>query len=247
MSCNAYENGSGSPINFSGTLGSGICYTTPQQLFTDFRNALVATLPGNYAGLVVGDATPAVSDQGKLWYRTGSTCAPMGLFVFYNGAWCRAIPHHLPPGSIIPYYSASFTTDHAANRRIVTYLEVYEQTYSAGSDATNPFWRICDGTSGTLDLRARSIVGCGDGTSLGLSNRTQSQTMGAETVTLQLADIPSLTINASASGGSTGAAYFGNGSSVTGTISVNGTGNGAHENMPPSMALYWIQRTSRTV
>lgn len=245
MSCNAYENGSNSPITFGGTLSPSVCYTTPQAYFLEVRNALVATLPGNYAGLVVGDATPAVSDQGKLWYRTDSVCTPMGLFVFYNGKWVRAIPHHMPPGSIIPYYSASFGSDHAVNRRIVTYLDVYEQAYSAGADATNPFWRICDGTSGTIDLRARTIVGGGDGSASSLSNRMQSDKAGSETVTLQLSNIPSLAINAGSNGG-TGAAVMG-GNTVTGTISVNGTGNGPHDNMPPYYVLYWIQRTSRTV
>jgi hypothetical protein len=246
MPCTAYENGSNSPISFGGTLPGSVCYTTPQQLFLDFRNNLVATLPGNYAGLVVGDATPATSDQGKLWYRTTATCVPMGIFVFYNGTWVRAIPHHMPPGTIVPYYSSSFTSDHAANRRIVTYLDVYEQTYSAGADATNPFWRVCDGTSGTIDLRARVIVAGGDGTSASLQNRIQSSIGGKETVTLQATDIPSLTISSATAAGS-GAAQPGSSGSITGSINVNNTGNGAHENMPPFYVLYYIMRTSRTV
>lgn len=248
MACNAYSNGSDSPIQFSGTLDSGICFTTPQQMFTDFRDALVATLPGNYAGLVVGDATPAVSDQDKLWYRTSSSCVPYGMFVFYGGKWVRAIPSHFMPGMIVPYYDASFGTTHATNARIITYLDVYDETYSAGVDATNPFWRLCDGTNGTPDLRARIILGAGDGPAAtpALSNRIQGTKLGAEAVTLQIGNIPNMSVPTNTVAG-TGAAYAAAAASPTGTAAVSSTGNGAHENMPPCNTLYYIMKTARTV
>jgi microcystin-dependent protein len=52
-------------------------------------------------------------------------------------------------------------------------------------------WAICNGSSGTPDLRARFVVGAGDGTGAGNSNYSVNNTGGAEQVTLSLSQVPS--------------------------------------------------------
>ena len=50
-------------------------------------------------------------------------------------------------------------------------------------------WALCDGANGTPDLRGRFILGQGQGT--GLTNRLLDASGGAETVTLDITNIPS--------------------------------------------------------
>ena len=52
-------------------------------------------------------------------------------------------------------------------------------------------WAICDGSNGTPDLRARFIVGAGNGSGAGNSNYSVNNTGGAESVTLSTAQLPS--------------------------------------------------------
>ena len=58
-----------------------------------------------------------------------------------------------------------------------------------GSTAPNG-WAICDGQNGTPDLRARFIVGAGDGTGAGNSNYSIGDNSGAEQVTLLEGQMP---------------------------------------------------------
>lgn len=71
-------------------------------------------------------------------------------------------------------------------------------TMWSGSEASIPSgWLLCNGTSGTPDLRNRFIVGAGTGSSYAVGN-----TGGANTVTLSTSEIPSHTHSFS---GTTGA------------------------------------------
>jgi microcystin-dependent protein len=85
----------------------------------------------------------------------------------------------LPPGVILPYYS---TGSEEAVKAAVMLLN--------GGDATNPFWRLCDGTGGTPDIRGRAVVGAGQGTSL--SNRLFGSFFGSEEHEILSAQIPTV-------------------------------------------------------
>lgn len=243
MPCNSYSNGSGAPITISGTLPASFCHTTWAATFLAFRNAMTAQLPGSYAGLVTGSSEPATSDRDKLWFRVKDTCEPMGLFAFYNGAWRRAIPHHLQPGMIIDYYSATLTTDHVENTRIISFLDVYDETYTPGNTAASPFWRVCDGSNGTPDLRGRVRVGAGQGPSP-LTNRLVNTSFGEESHLLQVSELPQIDVKAGSGAGTTGLVR-GLANNVD-TFTITG-GNAAHNNVQPSFAVYPIMRTSRTI
>lgn len=244
MSCSNYTNGSGAPIVIAGSLDPAFCHTDWQTTFQTFVQSMAATLPGNYAGLVTGDSTPAASDQDKLWYRTTASCVPVGFFVYYNGAWVRAVPHHMPPGSIIDYYDAAFIgQSHVLNKRAITYLDVYEVTPSTSVDYSNPFWRWCDGTSSTPDLRGTTTVCAGQGS--GLSDRLILSTgFGTESEAIQPGNLPVLSVPLGVSAGTGGVMKaLPDGT----TLQINSTSGAAHNNMQPSFVTYKIIRTSRIV
>jgi microcystin-dependent protein len=83
----------------------------------------------------------------------------------------------LPPGVIMPYYSNG--SEEAIKASVMTLN---------GGTSASPFWRLCDGTGGTPDLRGRAIIGAGQGS--GLTQRAFNSVGGAESVTINSNDIP---------------------------------------------------------
>lgn len=246
MSCNAYANGSGVPIILAGTLPPDFCPATWQEVFTTFLASMIGALPGSYAGLVTGSDTPAASDQDKLWFKSNSTCLPLGLFAYYDGSWKRAIPHHMPAGSIIDYWSDDFhATDHVANARRITYIDVYEEDYDSLSDATDPFWVVCDGTNGTPDLRGRFRLGAGDNPDPLITNRLVGVSVGSETVTLTADQLPTLNVPLGTAG-SVGVLAAQRAVNPNLSVAINAGGN-SHPNIPPAVCIYPIMRTARTI
>ena len=106
-------------------------------------------------------------------------------------------------------------------------------------------WALCDGNNGTPDLRARFVVGAGDGTGDGNSNYSIGANGGAEQVTLNINQIPShnhnLLFGIGSFGGSSGAQTPRDGGSQSNRISNTGGGQG-HENRPPYYALSYIMK-----
>lgn len=88
-----------------------------------------------------------------------------------------------PPGVIFPYYVAG-------DPSIEAIRSVVEKFNRDDGDVGVPFWRLCDGTQGTPDLRGRVIIGCGQNTGASLSNRTVNQTGGAESFSLSAENLP---------------------------------------------------------
>jgi len=100
-------------------------------------------------------------------------------------------------------------------------------------------WLLCDGSSGTPDLRDRFVVGAGSSYNLG-------DTGGEATHTLTVDEIPSHTHNyekITSYGGSGFYETTGNIGAIWGSVSTTATGGGqAHENRPPYYALYFIMK-----
>lgn len=88
-----------------------------------------------------------------------------------------------PPGVIFPYYVAG-------DPNIETVRSLVEKLNRDDGDGGIPFWRLCDGTNGTPDLRGRVIVGCGQNTGASLTNRPANQTGGAESFSLSAENLP---------------------------------------------------------
>lgn len=120
------------------------------------------------------------------------------------------------------------------------------------SGTVAPFgWAICDGTNGTPDLRAKFIIGAGQGETP-LSDRPFGSQGGVERVTLSINEMPSHNHSVSifntiinddniTGGGSDTRRYVGD--TALSTITSNDKGNGqSHENMPPYYALTYIMK-----
>ena len=246
MSCNNYNTESGTPIQFAGSLPDGFCHTTWPATFSAFLAAFTGSLPGSYSTFIIQSETPSAANRDKIWAKVSDACIPLGLFVFYDGSWKRFIPHHLPPGCIIDYWDSTLDeTDHAANARKITYLDVYDETYSALTDATSPFWRVCDGTNGTPDLRGRFRLGAGDNPDATITDRLPATYVGSETVILTAEQLPTLNVPLG-TGSSAGLTAAARATSPAASLALNAGGNG-HPNIPPAACMYAIMRTSRTI
>ena len=84
----------------------------------------------------------------------------------------------LPPGVIIPYYSNG--SDESVKSSVLLLN---------GGDSTSPFWRLCDGTNSTPDLRGRVLIGAGLGTTLTVT-RSPGASYGSESVTISSGNLP---------------------------------------------------------
>jgi microcystin-dependent protein len=207
--------------------------------YNTFVDLMTGQLPGEYSTFNYGSTEPAAEDQDKPWLKLDADLSPWGWMVYYAGAWRNAQRHPLSPGHISHYFGLS--TD-------IPTLD------DPDGDGTNPFWLVCDGTSGTPDLSSRFIVGAGSGA--GLTTYALSATGGSETHTLTAAEIPAhshelLVDQQDTSGGSqANTMYSGLDSGATEdglsrTTENNTGGGGAHENRPPYYALWTIMRSTR--
>lgn len=162
-----------------------------------------------------------------------------------------------PPGVVVAYSTATSSFDSAKAE-----VEKLGRTAADIASGTGPFWRICDGTNGTDDLRGRFIIGVNDTADNGLTVRANKALLGSETVVLTEAQLPAHTHdkivlgNESHGMGSSAMndicrVLAANTSESDGTAEIEDsetgpTGDGeGHPNIPPCIAYYWIVRTSR--
>lgn len=246
MSCNAYNTGANAKVTFAAaSLPADFVHVDWPTTLAAIVAALVGSLPGGFSTFTIGSNTPSVDDRDKLWFKVDASCVPIGWYIYYGGAWVRAVPHPVLPGTIIDYYNAVFAGYVGSQAVIDGLVSDYVLTLDGG-DASSPFWRLCDGTNGTPDLRARVRVGAGLGGSP-LSARVQGATGGEETHVLQIAELPAFIPSfPTGTAAGTGAVMRATSNGTT----ENGTAIGAstaHQNMPPYYAVYPIIRTARVL
>jgi microcystin-dependent protein len=154
----------------------------------------------------------------------------------------------VPTGAIAPYAGTLAPESWLLCSGQAVLRSQYEDLYAVIS---NRFGAVTDDTTFRLpDLRGRVPVGAGTGS--GLTARSLSQTTGAETHQLTIAEMPSHSHSPNGQadfltwdGGSLGVASGGGLAQATGSPSTTGsTGNdGFHNNMQPSIVLNYIIRT----
>lgn len=142
----------------------------------------------------------------------------------------------IPVGTIVAYGGVTVP----AGWLLCDGATVSRSTYSGLFGALGVTYGSGDGaTTFTLpDLRGRAAIGAGQG--VPLSNRTLGQKLGAETHTLTVAEMPS---HSHSFGGGYASEFGGyNSQALTPTSATTGSsgGNGAHNNMPPSLVLNFI-------
>lgn len=169
-----------------------------------------------------------------------------------------------PPDSGVPASTAS-----AEFRAIKSFLNVLSKCimiYTGATTAIPAGWHICDGTSGTVDLRDKFIVGAGHNYAVGATGGEAAHTLtanempshnhgisdpghnhnnGGYTRLLRAPYPGSLTGSDSTGSGSEQAVGAGDSADIVGsgtgiTIQANG-GGAAHNNLPPYYAFAFIQ------
>lgn len=243
-----------------GTLPQGACPTTPQELLDLFVTVLTVLLPAANSTVKISTSV-TVDDIGKLWVKVDADGNPLGEFIYDAdvGGWVRSRPHPFQPGFIQDWFFA----DTEANAKAAALL--LDQANEPNPNAGNPYWRLCDGTNGTPDLRCRTLVGAGDpGTPATLTARANGDIFGAEKVALIVTELPqhnhvvgadSGTANNAANrmGVSAGTSQAVDASATTFGMHTENTGGDPtdsfntkpHNNLPPAVAVWKIIRTAR--
>lgn len=115
--------------------------------FTEFvallRTLITAVVTGTYVPYIQGSATPAVSDQDKIWHRTDGSGRPMGTYRYYSGTWRKQYTGKLGE---LAFYQGDPAVDFDG-----TGLGIVGGEWDG--------WALCNGNNGTGDLSDRFIVG----------------------------------------------------------------------------------------
>ena len=142
----------------------------------------------------------------------------------------------------------SYAGDGSALTGIESFVTGMIILWSGAANAIPTGFVLCDGQNSTPDLRARFVVGAGDGTGAGNSNYSVNDNGGAEFVTLTVNQIPAHThnINLAVRAFYQEPRNFGVGTdgSANNSEDTGSTGGGqSHENRPPYYALCYIMKT----
>jgi hypothetical protein len=83
------------PIKLNaGDLGTGYCPPSYQDLYERmFALGSAEVNTGNVLSIIMQQTEPSATDRDKLWVKLNSDGSLDGLFVWFNGAWTRALPN----------------------------------------------------------------------------------------------------------------------------------------------------------
>lgn len=121
--------------------------TTLTELIAIERTLLTSEVTGTYLPYVVGQNTPAVEDQDKVWHRLDSPGRPAGTYLYYNGMWVREAPSQ---GALVGYFVGDPT--------------VWFDGTGLGLPGPGPVsldffgWALMNGNNGTANLSDKFII-----------------------------------------------------------------------------------------
>ena len=189
--------------------------------------------------------TTSVANANNVGTNLNSTDADQ--FVTFVGASSGNNPIRVDAGikynpSTNRLTAGSYAGDGSALTGIEAFVTGMIILWSGAADAIPTGFTLCNGQNNTPDLRGRFVVGYHDSN----SDYDVDDTGGAESVTLNVNQIPSHTHNLlfgiGAFGGSSGAQTPRDSGTTSGRISNTGGGQ-SHENRPPYYALAYIIKT----
>lgn len=222
-----------------GTL-STTCYpNSPQDLYVEMVQKLVAFLSTTFAGIYADSSEPPADQRDKAWFHTGV----QKLYWYYNGNWVRK--YEVPANSQMEGIWSD-TPDNLA-------LYMGGNAGAVG-DMTGPFWEV------DHDFDGRTLLGPGqlpDNASITIA---LDDAGGESRHSLTSDEMPPHThkftvIAQNSSGGGSGALTGGennnpNDGQYSGTTeSTGGTGSpvavSPHNTLPPYRSRYVVKRTAR--
>lgn len=219
--------GSGKVLALAGTLTANGATLSPTELsYLDTVSSNIQTqLNGKQATLVSGTSIKTIG--GTTLLGSGDITS-LGVSITGNAATATSATNGVPVGCILMW---------------------------SGSVASIPAgWAICDGTSGTPDLRNRFVVGAGSTYAVNATGGSANATLVSHTHTATVTDpghthnLPGSTssggitqtqlgVNTTATNGSTSSATTG----ITVGISTEGS-SATNANLPPYYALCYIMK-----
>lgn len=233
------------PIETS-SLPSGFCPTDYQSMWNGFAAAGFVTFPSTFTGITASATKP--TDTTQAWLQLDTLGRPVRIYYFASGAWLSQHP-------LVPGHTMIWTT-------VLPTFSTFD-----GGDA-NPISPI-SGPMWEEVTTARARVPIGVGTLPSGAAITVGGTGGAETVTLDMTNLPvhNHDLWVGSSDGTTAgirealqtvdnphagtAAAYQNNDLAGGNDYVEGTGgDGAglavpHDNMSPWLGVYLIRRTTK--
>lgn len=155
-----------------GTLPPGVTFPDYQSLVNEIAKTLTAYLPGAYAPMNTGNATPSADNQDRPWARENVDGSPDRIYTFFNGKWVAR--HPIDPSS-------------SSRQLWVGTLEAL-RSYDGGDGTTD----APTATTGAMwvedeDFRDRIPMGVLESTGAVTAVATNA---GANTVTLVEANLP---------------------------------------------------------
>lgn len=242
------------------TLPQGICPATLQEMWNAFAAAGHVTFPSTFSGITRSASKP--SDQTQAWLKLDSLGRPVRLYSFASGAWLSL--HPTVPGTTIMWINAvpNFTTFDGGDANALSSLS--GPMWQVAVDlANNPITAKFPIAVGTLPSGLVLNVGDTGGEEKHTITEAESvvQSSHQHAVARMRSDHFQLAFptggNAHAmpgyapggSGDVTPASQsdystFGATTLQTDTVSVPSTPT-AMNNMPPYIAVYFLQRTAR--
>ncbi len=228
----------GEPINltFESAIFANYCFTSFQQLAVDLVDGIAGETEGDSSFFNFGNTTPAPDDRDKPWIRTNADGTPDKIYVFVNGAWTAK--HPLPTSARILYGGTEGSID--------TFDGGEAGTITA---TTGPMWQKVSAAD------AKFLMG--PGTLPSTTVVAVGSTGGEEKVTLLEENLPvdeiqGYTIQEGANLASSQiiADDDRNSTALADPVhSFGGDATGAtvaHNNLPPYVAMFVIERTARS-
>jgi hypothetical protein len=161
-------------------LSQPYCFTSPERFALDIVAGMTGFIIGGFVGIIAQEATPAVSDRDKLWWKLtsgGGPATPPGPYQYIGGYW--VYPNLEPSDSPV--------------RRFVECAEADIWAYDGG-DGTDPSTNTPTGVSGAMwekDANYSARMAIGSGTlSPSTTVITPGDTGGADEVVLLEGNIP---------------------------------------------------------
>ena len=230
-----------------GQLPVGFCPNTYQDMLNGYSSVQTVTFPNTFAGVTVSASKPADTEQA--WLQLDTIGRPTRLYYFSQGAWLSQ--HPSVPGMIQIWVNAlpDFTTFDGGDA-------------NALSAISGPMWQVAVDAS-TTPITARFPIAVG--TLPSLLALAVGDKGGEENHSLTLAEsaphshtvpiykdgmnIPDFVTGHGVVLGESGTRPGGLPLSTLPTDTQGGTGSPAvvspHNTMPPYIAVYFLQRTSR--